>query len=62
MIHGGAGTLDGIKSDREAVHYLESIRDVLEHRRQALLQGGSALDMIEQNFTTVGAVARAIAL
>ncbi len=48
MIHGGAGALDSIKSDKEAVRYLESMRVVLEHGRQVFLHGGSALEVVEQ--------------
>ena len=47
MIHGGAGALDHIKSDKEAVRYLESIRIILEHGRYVLSVGGSAMEAAE---------------
>jgi len=47
MIHGGAGTLDHIKTDRDAVRYLESIRIILEHGRYVLSVGGSAMEAVE---------------
>ncbi|MEJ2592462.1 MAG: isoaspartyl peptidase/L-asparaginase family protein [Candidatus Thiodiazotropha sp.] len=47
MIHGGAGTLQHIKDDKTAVRYLESIRCVLEHGRDVLELGGSALQAVE---------------
>lgn len=47
MVHGGAGTLDHIKTDREAVRYLESIRVILEHGREVLGRGGSAMEAVE---------------
>lgn len=48
MVHGGAGALDNIKDDKTAVRYLESIRRVLEHGREVLELGGSALQAAEQ--------------
>jgi beta-aspartyl-peptidase (threonine type) len=48
MVHGGAGALDNVNSDKEAVRYLESIRQVLEHGRGILASGGSALEAVEQ--------------
>ena len=47
MVHGGAGALDNIKDNDTAVHYLESIRTVLEHGRDILELGGSALQAVE---------------
>lgn len=47
MIHGGAGTLDNIKDAKIAVRYLEGIRTVLEHGRNILSAGGSALEAVE---------------
>ena len=47
MVHGGAGTLDHIKTDREAVRYLESIRVILEHGRVVLDRGGNAMEAVE---------------
>lgn len=47
MIHGGAGALDHIQSPKEGVQYLESMRVVLEHGRQILSRGGSALEAAE---------------
>jgi beta-aspartyl-peptidase (threonine type) len=47
MIHGGAGALDNVKDDKSAVRYLESVRHVLEHGREILLLGGSALQAVE---------------
>ena len=48
MIHGGAGALDNVTSDRVAVHYMESLHVVLEHGRQILHSGGNALEAVEQ--------------
>lgn len=48
MVHGGAGALDNIGSDGEAVRYLEGMRVALEHGRQILELGGSALEAVEQ--------------
>lgn len=47
MIQGGAGTLDNIKSGREAVRYLKSIRVILEHGRNILKLGDSAKETVE---------------
>jgi len=47
MIHGGAGALDNVKTQREAVRYLESMRTVLEHGRSILGRGGTALEAVE---------------
>jgi beta-aspartyl-peptidase (threonine type) len=47
MVHGGAGTLDNVRDDKTAVRYLESIRRVLEHGRDVLELGGSALQAVE---------------
>ena len=47
MVHGGAGALDNVKDDRTAVRYLESIRRILEHGREILELGGSALQAVE---------------
>ncbi|MCB1859795.1 MAG: isoaspartyl peptidase/L-asparaginase [Gammaproteobacteria bacterium] len=48
MVHGGAGALDNVNNDKEAVRYLEGIRSVLEHGRRILESGGSALETVEQ--------------
>lgn len=47
MLHGGAGALDNVKDDKSAVRYLESIRGILEHGREILAKGGSALQAAE---------------
>ena len=47
MVHGGAGTLDHIKTEREAVRYLESIRVILEHGRDVFNRGGNAMEAVE---------------
>lgn len=47
MVHGGAGALDHIDNSKEAVRYLEAIRVVLEHGREILVKGGSALEAVE---------------
>jgi len=47
MIHGGAGALDNVKDEKTAVRYLESIRVILEHGREVLELGGSALQAVE---------------
>ena len=47
MIHGGAGALDNVRTQKEAVRYLESMRVVLEHGRDILNGGGSALEAVE---------------
>jgi beta-aspartyl-peptidase (threonine type) len=48
MVHGGAVALDNANSDKEAVRCLESIRQVLEHGRGILTNGGNALEAVEQ--------------
>lgn len=47
MVHGGAGALDNVKDNKIAVRYLESIRRTLEHGREILELGGSALQAVE---------------
>lgn len=47
MVHGGAGALDNVKDNKTALRYLESIRGVLEHGRNILSLGGSALEAVE---------------
>ena len=47
MVHGGAGALDNVKDDKTAFRYLESIRTILEHGREVLELGGSALQAVE---------------
>ena len=47
MIHGGAGALDNVKDDKTAVRYLESLRHILEHGREVMQLGGSALQAVE---------------
>lgn len=47
MVHGGAGALDNVKTDKDHVRYLESIRTTLEYGRTILSQGGSALQAVE---------------
>lgn len=47
MVHGGAGALDNVSDDKTAVRYLESIRTSLEHGREILKLGGSALQAVE---------------
>ncbi|PUB83527.1 MAG: L-asparaginase [gamma proteobacterium symbiont of Ctena orbiculata] len=47
MVHGGAGALDNVKDNKMALRYLESIRTVLEHGRDILNSGGSALETVE---------------
>jgi len=46
-VHGGAGALDQVKTDRQKVRYLESIHSILEHGRTILSNGGSALQAVE---------------
>ncbi len=48
MVHGGAGALDHVSDDRVAVRYLESIRVVLEHGRETLARGATAVEAVEQ--------------
>jgi len=47
MVHGGAGALDNVNDNKTAVRYLESIRNVLEHGREIIELGGSALQAVE---------------
>lgn len=47
MVHGGAGALDNVKTDKDHVRYLESIRTTLEYGRSILGEGGSALQAVE---------------
>jgi beta-aspartyl-peptidase (threonine type) len=47
QVHGGAGALDNIQDSKTAVRYLDSIRRVLEHGREVLELGGSALQAVE---------------
>ena len=47
MVHGGAGALDNVKDDKTAFRYLDSIRRTLEHGRDVLELGGSALQAVE---------------
>jgi len=48
MVHGGAGALDNVSSDKKAIRYMEAMRIVLEHGREILQSGGSALEAVEQ--------------
>ena len=47
MVHGGAGALDNVKDELTAVRYLDSIHRILEHGRDILELGGSALQAAE---------------
>ena len=47
MVHGGAGALDNVKDNKIALRYLESIRRILEHGREVMVLGGSALQAVE---------------
>jgi len=47
MIHGGAGALDNVKDEKTAIRYLESLRRILEHGREIMQLGGSALQAAE---------------
>ncbi len=47
MVHGGAGALDNVKDDKTAFRYLDSLRLILEHGREVLQLGGSALQAAE---------------
>ena len=47
MVHGGAGALDNVKDEKTAVRYLESLRGILEHGREVMELGGSALQAVE---------------
>jgi beta-aspartyl-peptidase (threonine type) len=47
ILHGGAGALDNVKDDKIAVRYLESMRIILEHGREILAGGASAVEAVE---------------
>ncbi len=47
MVHGGAGALDNVQDDKTALRYLDSIRRILEHGREVMELGGSALQAVE---------------
>ena len=47
MLHGGAGALDNVRDHKTAVRYLEAIRRILEHGREVMKLGGSALQAVE---------------
>ncbi|MGH8551603.1 MAG: isoaspartyl peptidase/L-asparaginase family protein [Methylococcales bacterium] len=47
MVHGGAGAFEYLKDPETEAEYLESIRRVLEHGREILQGGGSALRVVE---------------
>lgn len=47
MVHGGAGALDNVKDEKTAIRYLDGIQRVLEHGREVLELGGSALQAVE---------------
>lgn len=47
MVHGGAGALDNVRDNKTAIRYLESMRRILEHGREVLELGGSALQATE---------------
>lgn len=47
MIHGGAGALEHVRDEKDAAHYLDPIRHILEQGRNLLQQGGTALDAVE---------------
>jgi beta-aspartyl-peptidase (threonine type) len=47
MAHGGAGALDNVSDDRTAIRYLEAVRRILEHGREVMELGGSALQAVE---------------
>jgi len=48
MVHGGAGALENVSNDKDAIRYPESLRSVLEHGREILQAGGHALEAVEQ--------------
>lgn len=48
MVHGGAGALDDVQDHTVATRYLESIRRTLEHGREVMALGGSALRAVEE--------------
>jgi len=47
MVHGGAGALDNVNDDKTAFRYIDSIRRTLEHGRDVMELGGSALQAVE---------------
>ncbi|NNJ90311.1 MAG: isoaspartyl peptidase/L-asparaginase, partial [Gammaproteobacteria bacterium] len=47
MVHGGAGALDNVKDEKTAVRYLDSLHRILEHGREVMVLGGSALQAAE---------------
>ena len=47
MLHGGAGAMDNVTTHRMAVRYLEALRRILEHGREIMELGGSALQAVE---------------
>ncbi|MGB5562180.1 MAG: isoaspartyl peptidase/L-asparaginase family protein [Sedimenticolaceae bacterium] len=47
MLHGGAGALDDVDDNAVADRYLDSVRRTLEHGRELLRLGGSALQAVE---------------
>lgn len=47
MLHGGAGELSEVHDAATAVRYLDSLRGILEHGRDILSLGGSALQAVE---------------
>ena len=47
MVHGGAVALDNVSDEKTALRYLESIRRILEHGRDVMELGGSALQAVE---------------
>ncbi|WP_305782168.1 isoaspartyl peptidase/L-asparaginase [Candidatus Thiodiazotropha endoloripes] len=47
MIHGSAGTLECLKKPKTTSRYRQSIRRILEHGRDLLELGGSALQTVE---------------
>ena len=47
MVHGGAGALDNVRDHKTAIRYLESLRRILQHGRDILELGGSALQAVE---------------
>jgi len=49
MVHGGAGALDNVKDkdNKTALRYLEGMRRILEHGREVMVLGGSALQAVE---------------
>lgn len=51
MVHGGAGALDNIVHEHSTYRYLHSIEQILEHGREILHKGGSALEAVEEAAT-----------